>query len=154
MLQQYNDRYIIDQIINKNFNYHDLDPKLFPRLQHGVGLHCPHHPNSGRGTMQARIYYNEEQDMFYLYCYAEGRVYKPSDFVRLILCNEREKYVSPKAFLLAHMSEEEFISQYNTIKRKKKVLMETQFKKKCEYIDNTYNSSENIVDYIETLYTA
>lgn len=154
MAKNYNNPYIISKIINNNFTFTDLNPKLFPQLRHGAGLYCPFHASSHTGTQQARIYFNEEKNIFYLHCYVEGRNFYPSDYVWLIMCKEKQLFKSPKEFLLSKMSSDDFIAQYNLIESKQNVIMESQFKKKCEYIDNVYNSTGNIVSYIETLYTA
>lgn len=153
-MNSYNDRYIIDKIINSNFTYTDLDPKRFPQLRHGVGMYCPYHESSHTGTMQARMYYSEEHNIFYIHCYVEGRNFKASDYVRLIMCREKELFRSPIDFLLSRMSKEDFIAQYKLIESNRKDEVETMFKKKCKYIDNTYTTTGNIVDYIEALYTA
>ena len=77
-----------------------------------------------------------------------------SDYVNLIMCRERQLYKSPKDFLLTKLSNEEFISLYNLFQEKKQAFEENAWKKKCEWIDNTYNETGNIIDYIEALYTA
>lgn len=151
---QYNDKNIINKIINSKFSFTDLNPRLFPSLREGEGLYCPFHQNSHTGTMQARIYYNEKRDIFYLHCYAEGKNYYPSDYVNLIMCKEKQLFSSPLSFLLTRMNKNDFIAQYNLLKAQQTTLIESQLKKKCEYIDNVFNSTQNIKDYIETLYTA
>ena len=55
---------------------------------------------------------------------------------------------------MSGIDKEDFIALYNMFKARKQVLMESMFKRKCEWIDNVYAEKGNIVDYIETLYTA
>ena len=153
-MEQYNDRYILKKIINRNFSFHDLAPKVFPQLRHGAGLFCPFHENSRTGTMQARLYYNEDEDMFYLYCYAEGKAFTAFDYVNLILCKNKQIYTNPKEFILSKIAMNEFIALYNLYKKQKAEEAESQFKRKCRWIDNVYADTGNIVDYIEKLYTA
>lgn len=153
-MEQYNDKYILKKIIDRNFNFHDLAPKVFPQLRHGLGLFCPFHENSRTGTMQARIYYNEESDLFYLYCYAEGKSYFAYDYVALILCKEKQLYNNPKEFILSKMTKDEFIGLYNLYSKQKAERIESQFKRKCRWIDNVYSETGNTIDYIEQLYTA
>ena len=50
------------------------------------------------------------------------------------------------------MDKNEFIRQYTLFKKQKQVISESQFKKKCEYIDNVFNQTGDIAQYIETLY--
>ena len=52
------------------------------------------------------------------------------------------------------MSEGEIIRQYEAFMKSQEVLTENNYQKKLEYINNVYEETENIVDYIEELYTA
>lgn len=151
-MNKYNDKYIIDKIINTNFSFADLNPKLFKNMRHGEAYYCMFHQNSHTGTKQARLYYNDEWDIFYIHCFAEGKNYTPADYVRLIMCNEKGLYKSPLNFLHERMSEDDIKAQYTIFDKNRKERLETQFQKKSKYIDNVYNSTGNIVDYIEALY--
>ena len=153
-MEQYNDKYILYKIIDYKYTFHDLSPKLFPQLREGAPMYCPFHENSHTGTMQARIYFNEEKNLWYLHCYAEQKNFYAHDFVNLIMIRERQQFKSVKDFLQSRMGKEEFQSLYTLFKQKKQALMESQFKKKCAYIDNVYNEKGNTIDYIEALYTA
>ena len=153
-MKQYNDKQIIRKIINYKFNFSTLNARKFPQLVHGTGLYCDWHPNSRTGTQHARLYYNEDKNIWYIHCYVCGRNYYASDYVEAIMCKEKQLYKSPKDFLLTKLSNEEFISLYNLFQEKKQAFEENAWKKKCEWIDNTYNETGNIIDYIEALYTA
>lgn len=153
-MKQYNDKYIIAKIINYKYTYQDLNPKQFGNMIHGSGLYCPFHANSRTGTMQARLYYHEEKNLWYIHCYAEGKNFFASDYVDLILCRERQLFKSPKDFLLSKMSQEEFISLYNLFNKQKQEHMESAWERKRRWIDNVYNETGNAIDYIETLYTS
>lgn len=153
-MKQYSDKQIINKIINYKFNFSDLNPRLFPQLVHGTGLYCPFHETSRTGTLQARIYFNEDKNIWYIHCYAEGKNFMASDYVNLIMCKEKQLYKSPKDFLLSKLSDEEFVSLYSLFQQKKQAYEENAWKKKCEWIDNIYNETGNVIDYIEALYTA
>ena len=154
MTEQYNDKYIINRIINHKFTLQDVAPKVFPRLQHGIGMYCPFHENSHTGTQHARIYYNDDSNIWYMHCYVCGRNYFASDYVNRILVKERMQYKSAKEYLLTRINENEFIQLYTIFAKKKQELEDSQYKRKCNWINNVYIETGNIVDYIESLYTA
>jgi hypothetical protein len=129
-------------------------PKIYPQLIEGKGMYCPFHESSHTGTQHARIYYNDETNLWYMHCYVEQKNYFASDYVNLILIKERQQYHSAKDYILAKIGKEEFIALYNMFKEQKKELVETQFQRKCNWIDSVYADTGNIVDYIEQLYTA
>lgn len=153
-MEQYNDKYILRKIIDYKFTFHDLNAKQFPQLREGAPMYCPFHENSHTGTMQSRIYYNEEYNIWYLHCYAEGKNFLAHDYVELIMVKERQLFSSAKDFLLSKISKDEFITLYNLYKAKKQERLESRYKKTCAYIDNVYNDTGNTIDYIEALYTA
>lgn len=150
--EKYNDKYILKQITDTNFTFTDLDPRMFPSLIHGEGMYCMFHQNSHTGTKQARVYFDEERNIFYIHCYAEGKNFTAFDYLWLIMCKQKQLYKHPRDFLLEKMDTTEFVRQYSLFKKKKQVLCESQFKKKCEYIDNVYNQTGDIAHYIEALY--
>ena len=152
MNENYKDKYILKKITDTNFTFTDLNPMLFPSLVHGDGMYCPFHVNSHTGTKQARVYFDEEWNMYYIHCYAEGKNFTAFDYLYLIMCKQKGLYSHPLDFLLLHMDKNEFIRQYTLFKKQKQVISESQFKKKCEYIDNVFNQTGDIAQYIETLY--
>ena len=119
-MKQYSDKQIINKIINYKFNFSDLNPRLFPQLVHGTGLYCPFHETSRTGTLQARIYFNEDKNIWYIHCYAEGKNFMASDYVNLIMCKEKQLYKSPKDFLLSKLSDEEFVGHFIVYFQQKK----------------------------------
>lgn len=153
-MKQYTNKKVIKKIINSNYSFTDIAPRVFPQLRHGQGMYCMFHPNTHTGTQHARIYFSEEQNIFYLYCYVEGKSYTAYDYVERILCKEQQRFTNPIDFILSRMSKNEFITLYNLYYKDLEGLMMSQFKKKCEYIDNTYTETGNTIDYIEKLYTA
>jgi hypothetical protein len=153
-MEQYNDKYILNKIINYKFTLQDVAPKDFPQLIEGKGMYCLWHENSHTGTQHARIYYDEEHNLWYMHCYVCHKNYFACDYVNTILVQEKQHYSSAKDFILSKIGKEEFIALYNMFKEQKKEAMQSQFKRKCAWIDNVYAETGNIIDYIETLYTA
>lgn len=153
-MEQYNDNYILKKIVDYKFNFHDLNSRQFPQLREGAPMYCPFHENSHTGTMQARIYFNEDNNLWYLHCYMEGKNFYAHDYVDLIMVKEKQLFSSIKDFLLSRISRDEFIALYNLYKEKKQAILETRFKKQCIYIDNVFHDTGNTIDYIEALYTA
>lgn len=153
-MKSYNDKQIINRIINFKYTIQDVAPKVYPRLQHGLGMYCPFHENSHTGTQHARIYYNDDNDIWYMHCYVCGKNYFASDYVNLILVKSKQQYRSAKEFLLSKISQDEFIQLYKIFEKKKQELETNNYKKKCDWINNVYAETGNIIDYIETLYTS
>ena len=55
---------------------------------------------------------------------------------------------------VAFHPQDEFVAMYNLFRKQKQDIIESQFKKKCTYIDNVFTETGNTIDYIEKLYTA
>ena len=140
-------------VVNKNFTWKDLNPKRFSEYDVAKSnVFCPFHPN--HDTPSSKFYYNEDKEIYVLHCYSEHRSFEPADYVELIMCKEWEKYTDILDFLRHNMSEGEIIRQYEAFMKSQEVLTENNYQKKLEYINNVYEETENIVDYIEELYTA
>lgn len=153
-IDKYNDPLIIRRLINNRFTFFDVDPKVFPKMAEGFGLYCPFHQSTHTGDYNARLYLDEDTDQFILYCYVEGKAFTVYDYVNYILCQQKQLYKAPRDYALANMSKQDFIAFYTLYQEQVKDITETQFKKKCEYINNTYVETGNTIDYIEQLYTA
>ena len=154
VMETYNDKYILYKIIDYKFTLTDLNSKIFPQLREGAPLYCPFHENTHTGTMQARIYFNEEKNIWYLHCYAEGANYYAHDYVERIMVAEKQLFPNIKSFIFSKMNKEEFISLYNMFKAQKQEYAESAYQRKCDWINNIYFETGNVVDYIEALYTA
>lgn len=154
MTDQYNNKTIINKIIDYKFTFEDLNPNTFPVLQDGLGMYCLWHENSHRGTKHARMYYNDDMDLWYIYCYVCGKAYYSHDYVNVIMVKERNLYKSGRDFLLEKIGKDEFIALYTLFEKQTQGVVESDFKKKCNYIDNTFAETGNVSDYIEKLYTA
>ena len=154
MAEQYSNVFILYKIIDYKFTFVDLNPKRYPVLQHNLALYCDWHESSRTGTKHARMYYDEDTDLWHIHCYVEKTNYYAHDYVEQIMIKERKLFRNLKEFILSKMSKEEFISLYNLYKSKVKEELDTKYKNKCEWIDNVYADTGNTLDYIETLYTA
>ena len=152
MAVQYDWR-VLREVINHNFTFADLS-KRFEGVDSSTGnIFCPFHDNTE--TPAAKMYWDEEREIWILHCFGEcHRNYTAYDYVNLILCQKYGKYQSPYQFLKLRMPSTQLGSQLE-IHQKQVALMEaTSIEKKRDYIDNLYNETENIIDFIETLYTA
>jgi len=143
---------IIRKIVERNFSWGDLNPKYDNMEMFKTNVFCMFHAN--HDTPAAKFYLDEERDIWVLWCYSEKKRYTAYDYLKKIMCEERQLYNSPLEYLKTHMNEGEIIRQYTLFKEQSLQEVETNIGKKKIYIDNVYNESENIVDYIEELYTA
>lgn len=140
-------------VVDRNFTWKDLNPKRFSEYDVvRSNTMCPFHEN--HDTPASRFYYDEEDDLWILYCYSEKKAFHPYHYVELIMCKEWEKYTDILDFLKHNMSEGEIIRQYEAFMKSQEVLTENNYQKKVDYINNVYSETGNTVDYIEGLYTA
>lgn len=145
---------ILDKIIDHRFNFHDLDPKRFPVLIDNDAYYCMFHENSHTGTKQARLYQDEENhNLWVIYCYAEGKRFYAHDYVQKVLISDRELYRNTYEFLLDRLGTKEFEMLYKLFLNQRHVDYVSEIERKEMYINNTYLSTGNTVDFIEALYT-
>lgn len=144
---------VLREVINRNFTFADLS-KRFEGVDSSTGnIFCPFHDNTE--TPAAKMYWDEEREIWILHCFGEcHRNYTAYDYVNLILCNKYGRYSSPYEFLKLRMPQSQLGSQLE-IQQKRVASMEaTSMDKKRDYIDNLFAETDNIVDFIEQLYTA
>lgn len=143
---------VLRRVINHNFSFSDLS-KRFENVDSSTGnIFCPFHENYT--TPAAKMYWDDIQDMWVIWCFSEQRRFTAYDYVDLIMCKEREQYRSPLEFLKANMSSTDLYNQVNLYKSEVDDLTQIAMQAKIDYINNIYAEHENLVDYIEELYTA
>lgn len=148
-----NDEAVIRKIVEKNFTWGDLNPKYDNIQMLKTNVFCPlHDHNYTEGN--AKFYYNSDKDIWTLYCFVERKVFSAYDYLKKVLCEERQYYSSPLAFLKEKMPESEILRQYKLIQEQDIDIIEDKYERKKEYIDNVFDEAGNIVDYIEELYCA
>ena len=93
---------VLRRVINHNFSFSDLS-KRFENVDSSTGnIYCPFHENYT--TPAAKMYWDDIQDMWVIWCFSEQRRFTAYDYVDLIMCKEREQYRSPLEFLKANMN--------------------------------------------------
>ena len=143
---------VLRRVINHNFTFSDLS-KRFENVDSSTGnIFCPFHEN--HTTPAAKMYWDDIQDMWVIWCFSEQRRFTAYDYVDLIMCKEREQYRSPLEFLKVNMNPSDLYNQINLYKQEAEDLTQIAMQAKIDYIDNVYAEHENLVDYIEELYTA
>lgn len=147
----FNDTEILRQLVNNNFTFGDLSPRF--KNNYNANIFCPFHEHSFQGKGNAKMYYDEEKEIWVLACFVEHRVFTAYDYVDLILCKRQGKYSSVKDFLLQKLDKAEFISSYKSIQKNIDIYKETYYENKCRYIREVASEVEDLVDYIERLYT-
>lgn len=144
---------IIKEIVNKNFTWGDLNPKYDNVAQLKTNVMCMFHDhNYTEGN--AKFYYDEEKDIWTLFCFVEKKVFTAYEYLKLVVCEKWQKYNSPLQFLKERLPEGEILRQYKLIEEQTIDEVDSAFNKKKEYIDNVYSETGNTIDYIEELYTA
>ena len=144
------DRRVLKELVNRNFPFSDLS-RRFEGVDSSTGnIFCPFHENNT--TPSAKMYYNEDKDIFIIHCFKEGKNFTAFDYVERILCKERKNYKDVLQFLESRMSKTEILSQYNIFSKNLESLDDSRMQKKVDYIDNLFNECESTSEYIERLY--
>ena len=138
---------LLNKIIDHNFKWEDVSNY---KTSYVGNVFCFNHPN--HDTPAAKLYYNSDDDLWVLYCYAERRGFYVHNYIQKVLCEERQIYKSPLDFLKQHMSEGDIIRQYKALEKDITNILENNLKKKIEYINNVYSETDNVIDYIQRLY--
>ena len=146
-------RRILKEIINNNFTFSDLS-KRFENVDSSTGnIFCPFHEN--HSTPAAKMYWDELNEIWILHCFGEcHRNFTAYDYVERILCEKQWKYSSPLEFLKVNLPSTQLYSQIELYKQQDVNLTQIAIQDKIDYINNVYAEHENLVDYIEELYTA
>ena len=145
-------RETIKTVLNRNFTFADLSPR-FKNVDSSTGnIFCPFHEN--RSTPAAKMYWDENREIWVLWCFTEHKHYTAFDYVNLILCERYEKYKSPLDFLRKNMSLDELYPQLDASERERQDLVETYMDAKVEHIMQVAEECETLEDYIEKLYLA
>lgn len=147
------DLVILKKIVNKNFTWGDLNPKYTNIEQLKTNTFCVFHQHNWT-VGNAKFYYNEDEGYWVMYCFVEHKAYTAYDYLDLILCKQKQYYRSTVDFLRKKLGDAEFKRYYNAYKEADSELTENNFQRKINWINNVYDESEDIVDYIERLYTA
>ena len=144
------DRRILRALVNNNFSFADLD-RRYEGVDSSTGnIFCPFHENNT--SPSAKMYFDEDKEIYTLWCFRETRSFTAFDYVERILCEEKRRYKNVLTFLEAKMSKTELLTQYNHLSKNIEVMDEKSIQKKIDYIDNIYNECDGTVDYIERLY--
>ena len=146
-------RIAIREVINRNFTFSDLSPR-FKNVDSSTGnIFCPFHEN--HDTPAAKMYWNEYKERWEIHCFGEcHRSFSAYDYVDLVLCLKYQKYSSPLEFLQKNMDSKELQNQLVFYTKRGAELETSLFEEKVIYINNVAAEAENLVDFIEVLYTS
>ena len=98
------------------------------------------------------MYWNDEEGLWVIWCFAEHKHFTAYDYVNLVLCEKYQKYKSPLDFLKQNMSKDILYSQLELYKKEQENLIETSENAKVEHISKVAFENERTEDYIEALY--
>lgn len=145
-------RHAIKEIINNNFTFSDLSPK-FENVDSSTGnIFCPFHEN--HSTPAAKMYWDEVRGIWIIHCFGEcHRNFTAYDYIDKILCEKYQQYKSPLDFLKNKLPLSDLHAQFEFYEKQQIDSTQSFMQNKINYINNVYFKYENIVDYIEELYT-
>jgi hypothetical protein len=141
----------IKAVINQNFTFSDLSPR-FVNVDSSTGnIFCPFHEN--HTTPAAKMYWDEVRDIWVIWCFTEHRHFTAYDYVKLILCEKYQKYLSPLDFLKKNFPAYELQNYLEFYEKQDLEDYQDYTMSKINYINNVSYRNETIADYIETIYT-
>ena len=143
----------IKNAINDNFTFADLSPK-FKGVDSSTGnIFCPFHEN--HDTPAAKMYWDSEREIWILHCFGQcHRNFTAYDYVDLILCEKYQKYENPFQFLKATMPSIDLGRILDNYQKQTNEYITSAIERKKDYINNIFFETEDIVDFVEKLYTA
>lgn len=150
-MAKYNDRKILKKIVNQNFTFGDFNKYL--ENTYNANVYCPFHEHSFSGKGNAKLYFNEEENIWVLHCFVKCGNKTAYDYLQEIVIQREGKYSSVEDFLIERLGTPEFLAQYRGIKDNIDYTKETSYQEKKRYIENLYNETDDVVDFIESLYT-
>lgn len=144
---------VIKEVINSNFTFADLSNK-YKNVDSSTGnIYCPFHEN--HETPAAKMYWDDEKEIWVLHCFGEcHRSFTAYDYVEKILCEKYKRYNSPLHFLKLNMPEASLSMQLDICKNIVDISLNQSYSKKKDYINNVFDETGNISDFIEKLYTS
>lgn len=153
MLSNYYSDRVIAEVINSTFTFSDLSPRFKDVDETYGNIFCPFHEN--RHSPAARMYWDENRGIWVLHCFGECHTnFTAYDYVNLVLCKKYNKYRNPIDFLKSNLSIEELKSKLKKANKESSIIQETRTDFIKNYINDVSIETNNIVDYVEKLYTA
>lgn len=145
------DKQVLKKLVNKNFSLGDFNKYL--NNTYNANVYCPFHEHSYQGKGNAKMYYDEEEDIWVLHCFVKCGTLTAYDYVDRILVQREGKYRSVYDFLIQKLGNNEFLEKYKEAESQIDYLNETEYAEKKKYIMNVYDEYDNVTDFIESLYT-
>lgn len=142
--------YSVKTVLNSNFTFADLSPR-FKNVDSSTGnIFCPFHEN--HSTPAAKMYWDEEKQIWVIWCFTEHKRYTAYDYVEKILCEQYQKYSSPLEFLKQNMTLETLYTQLDIVEKEDMERVVAETSAKVEYIQRIAAEHERVEDFIEALY--
>lgn len=143
-------RRVQSEIVTRNFEWGDLVPQY-----RGVGptsgnVFCVMHPNYS--SPAAKIYEDEDRNIFVLHCFSEHRTFTTYDYVSQKIIGEFREYNNVWEFLVDNMDTAELIEEIQIVHSRLESDGETALESKIEYINNMYNEFDDVSEFINHLY--
>lgn len=144
---------LLRSIIEQNFTFQQVAPEYADASPSTANTFCFHHQHHFKSP-SAKFYWDDEKEILVLHCFTEHKTFTVYDYVNHTLCNQKGLYTDPVDFLIKNMSEQELKEIVKLAELNYEDMSETAIAQKIEYIENTYNEYDNVVDFINALYSA
>ena len=91
-MANFDNQFILKRIVNKNFTFGDFNKYL--ENTYNANIYCPFHDHSYSGKGNAKLYYDEEQEIWVLMCFAKCGVKTAYEYLVEITIGREQKYNS------------------------------------------------------------
>lgn len=142
---------IAREIVEQTFTWGDLNPKYRDMSSAAGNQYCMFHPN--HHSPSGKFYEDEERDILVFHCFAERRTFTTYDYVDLIMCKQDQEYKDVWDFLIKELGVDEVSEMIDLVRKKMSIADSSLLEKKVEYITNVYNKYDNVIEFIDSLYS-
>lgn len=145
------DENILRVVVEKLFTFGDLNKSLAD-VDSSVGnINCPFHPAEGEGvnkSKSAKVYYDEDKNIYTITCFTVKRVYSSYDYIKLAMEED------PITYLLKHRSLQDISDIVDMLKKGYIKIENNNVEEFYNYVNNVFEECDcNTVEFIERILT-
>lgn len=145
------DKLLLRLICEKLFTFGELSKGLSDVDSSTGNINCPFHPSEGRGenkSQSAKVYYNEERNIFTIHCFTTKKTYTTFDYIEKVMEED------PLEFVLKNKNTNDILEIIELVEKGYLELHSDMLEKRVSYINKVFESSSySTARYIEMLYT-
>jgi hypothetical protein len=131
-------------IVEKLFIFSEVDSR-FEGVDSSIGnFRCPFSP--GKSQKSAKMYFDNEKNIFIIHSFKKNRNYSVYDYIKKVLEQ------NPYNYLIKYKNKNEILEIIKNFEKGYIDIENNLRERKINYINHVFQSTDNIIDYIEKLY--